>query len=155
MARSILSGNLKADPQIRLISNQIYIAGGGFLGWLHIIYIISDANICFYIDNEVTLDESKVIMKYYPTENKQYFFDSDFILLKKQLELEYESKWFDSFISNLQAVIKNRKNGNKMRRAIHLGASTGRVSFELAKLFDQVKFKNVSSDNNSILILNF
>jgi hypothetical protein len=72
------------------------------------------------------------------TENKQYLYDSDLTHLKKQLELEYDSKWSESFIPNLQAIIKKRKTGNKMRRAIHLGASTGRISFELAKLFDQV-----------------
>ena len=94
----------------------------------------------FILDNELTLDESNLVVNFYETENKQYILDSDITTLEKQLDKEYgnQSEWFEDFTLSLKSVINNQKNGNKMKTAVHIGASTGRISFELAKLFENV-----------------
>ena len=92
------------------------------------------------IENPVALDESKIIINYYPTENKQYIYDSDLSYLQMAIENEYgeKSQFFNEFIAKLEAIIKLSNNENKMSKALHLGSSTGRISFELAKIFESV-----------------
>jgi hypothetical protein len=77
-----------------------------------------------------------LVIKHYETENKQYLhYDSDLKSLENRLEYEYEnSGWHDELIAQLQSALDLRKNVT----AVHLGSSTGRISFELAKIFEYV-----------------
>lgn len=135
MARSLpddYSGSLP-DPQVRLIADRIAILGHG----------IPDGDLA------ADLDPSQVRIKFYETENKQYLLDShlqphNFL---NELQFEYEVArcqeyrpvwWFQKFMSLVKSCIELQ--AITPQTALHIGSSTGRISFELALSFEKVKF---------------
>lgn len=94
------------------------------------------------------MDQSKLVVEKYSTENKQYLLDSNLNALKNELEEEYGSKsqWFDDFYSQLEINLKAQKNGSTMLLAVNIGSSTGRLAFQLSKFYKSVsllrKIKN-------------
>jgi hypothetical protein len=87
------------------------------------------------------LDEKKLQLNFYETNNKQYLYDSHLHpeYLDQELLHEYDpvkSAWFSKFMSLVNESLK-KYNVNKSMATV-LGASTGRVVFDLAKFFQQV-----------------
>ncbi len=88
-------------------------------------------------------DPKKYELNYYSTTNDEYFYDSNLHekYVKKEILYQFgevESKWFEPFMKSLESIL----NGLCINRdtAVHLGASMGRISMELAKTFNQVFF---------------
>ena len=80
-----------------------------------------------------------MVVKKYRTENRQYFYDASDDYLFNELEHEYGSKsnqWFEPLMNQLNEVLKKSKSIHKT--ALHIGSSTGRITFELAKSFESV-----------------
>jgi hypothetical protein len=122
LARSVVTNpSIIPNPQVRLVSNSVYILGQGFT------------------ENPIVLDPKKVVISQYPSENKQYQYDTcpktlDFEIVKNYGK--QESKW----LLNLLEQLKNKIDNNNVPRGslLHIGASTGRLTFELSKYFDKV-----------------
>jgi hypothetical protein len=84
-----------------------------------------------------------VKINYISTLNTQYLYDSHLHpeYFENELLKEYDHSsddWFNSFIENVHILIENYKIKNN--KLLHVGSANGRVTFELAKKFDQVKF---------------
>ncbi len=93
------------------------------------------------IVNSSMLDPRRYELNYYSTMNDEYFYDSNLHLDFEKTEALYqfgevESRWFQPFMKSIDGIL----NGMKINRdtVVHLGTSMGRVSFELAKSFNQV-----------------
>jgi hypothetical protein len=117
------SNGLKPNPQIRLIADRVYLLGGSLP------------------NNYVNLNPSKLILNYFQTMNKQYLIDSHLYpeLFETELLSEYEernSNRIHRLFDEIGRALKNNIVEKKL--AIHLGASTGRISFELTKVFEEV-----------------
>ena len=124
MARSLPTPDgSKPNPQVRLVADRVFVLGGGVP------------------ENKPDLDESKLVLSYYPTTNTQYWYDSH---LHKDLfdnEVLYqhgesESKWFMPFMSEINKLLD--ENVKSFKIGTHLGCSTGRVVFELTNRFENV-----------------
>ncbi len=91
-----------------------------------------------FLVNKSDLDQSKYEINYYSTTNTEYFYDSDLRteVFEKELVFEFNSEWVQKMAENIEKVL----NGNKVNRmtAVHFGTSSGRLSMELAKTFEQV-----------------
>lgn len=62
-------------------------------------------------------------------------------LAENELLYEYEaSEWFKTLIEQINSSLKEHNISKGI--ATHLGASTGRITFELTKMFDEVKRLN-------------
>jgi hypothetical protein len=80
-----------------------------------------------------------LVIKYFKSENQQYLYDShlhpDYFY--SELVHEYQNdQWLKPFMSHLNTVLTN--NNVKKLNSLHIGASTGRISFELTKTFECV-----------------
>ncbi len=89
------------------------------------------------------MDDLNLRLNYYPTENKQYLYDSHLHpeYFEKEILYEYDDarfQWFDKFMKNLEALLI--EYNVKKNTATHFGSSNGRISFELTKYFNQVDF---------------
>lgn len=79
-----------------------------------------------------------MVIKKYETENKQYLYDASETLLMDELAYEYgaNSSWFESFIEKIKTIFSDNKKN--FHNALHIGSSTGRISFALADKFEKV-----------------
>ena len=99
--------------------------------------------VCLFQVNISDLDPSKYELKYYPSENAEYVYDSDLHtdVFENEAIVEFKDEWFVPMMENIEKVL----NENKINRntVVHFGTSLGRVSLELAKTFKQVKFNEI------------
>lgn len=122
LVRSLPSNDgSKCNPQIRYVADAVFTLG-------------DDRN-----RNLSDLDPSKYVINYYPTMNDQYFCDSD-----RHIEL-YEREILAQFVDNNRSKLLIKKTEElidmyrvKKETFMHLGTSTGPVTFELAKHFKEV-----------------
>ena len=125
--RSLPRANgLKPNPQIRLVADRIHLLGSSFP------------------NNHVNLNASKLVLNYFQTMNKQYIIDSHLYpeLFENELLSEYDetnSNRIQRLLDEISMALKDI-NIEKKTLATHLGASTGRISFELTKIFEEVKY---------------
>jgi hypothetical protein len=95
----------------------------------------------FIEENQPNLDETKLVLSYYPTSNSQYLYDSHAHPTYLDDELlhqfdEVESSWYSSFLGKiLELVVKFKIN---VDMASEFGCSTGRLCFDLSKKFNEV-----------------
>ncbi len=87
------------------------------------------------------MDEKKLQLNFYETNNKQYLYDSHLHpeYLDKELLNEYdpvESAWFTPFMSFVSENLR-KYNVNKNIATV-LGSSTGRIVFDMVKSFQHV-----------------
>lgn len=127
LARSIKTcTELKSNPQIRLVTDRIYVLGAGTP------------------NSQIELDPAKLELNFYETNNKQYLYDSHLHpeYLDNELILQHdenESLWFDSLMFKVKNILN--EFGVEFNIAAHFGCSTGRAVFELTKYFNEVGFK--------------
>ncbi|XP_013417309.1 uncharacterized protein LOC106178593 isoform X2 [Lingula anatina] len=72
-----------------------------------------------------------------PSTNLQYHYDTA-ESLNRQLQLEYGagSKFLDQLLEHVTRTVK--QHGTETRRILHIGCGVGKISFQLAKQFEEV-----------------
>jgi hypothetical protein len=136
----------KPNPQFRFVVDRVHILGGSTP------------------ENKVDLDESKLVLNFVNTTNVQYYFDSILHqdLFDKEILYQHdevESKWFQPFMNEIKCLLK--QFNVKLDTAAHIGASTGRVAFELTNFFTEVvgtdfcgKFLDVANNCQKLGLVN-
>lgn len=95
-----------------------------------------------YIDNKPDLNESKLVLKNYPTVNSQYLYDSHNHPEYYDNELVYQfgeaesAKWYNPLLKKTLELVRDFKVN--VDTATNLGCSTGRLVFDLTKTFQEV-----------------
>lgn len=116
LARSIVK---KPHPHIRLITNDIYLLGIGF------------------VRNEIEVNPNEIIKC--KSSNRQYELDNDSKLLEREIILNYNAKdslWINKIVKRI--VNLNEEESLDKKTLLHIGSSVGRISFELSKYFKSV-----------------
>lgn len=91
----------------------------------------------------MNLDETKLTLTYYPTANVQYLFDSFDHPEYLENELIYQfgepesTLWYKSVLNKTRELIDEFRVN--LDTAAHLGCSTGRLVFDLTKIFQHVR----------------
>jgi len=133
LVRSLSNGILKPNPQVRLVADQIYILGG--------------SNNTHNNNNKINLNPNKIVLNFYPTLNQQYLYDSHLHPEKFENEILHEYNdtnplWFKGLFSEIKNLL-NDLNSKKL--VTHFGASSGKITFELTKEFEEVIGIDVSA----------
>lgn len=93
----------------------------------------------FILDKKVDLDENELEIGYYETTNKQYLYDSHLHPEYFHNEIVYQHKngeQVEKLIGEVNKILD--ENPVEAKIATHLGCSTGRLVFNLAKRFEEV-----------------
>ena len=130
LVRSLPNGILKPNPQVRLIADQIYTLGS--------------SNDTY---NNINLNPNKIVLNFYPTLNHQYLYDSYLCpeLFDNEILHEYDetnSYWFEALFSEIKNVLNDL---DRKKLVTHFGASSGRITFELTKFFEDIIGIDVSA----------